>query len=418
MGGSTRAARVGGTLVTVQVTGTVALLIIASALTVSFVNLRGANLGFDREGVLTAFVNPSRARYPNAEARRRFFRNVLARLEANAEVEAAGGALLRPLEGVIGWDLPYALPGQSPEDEAGNSILNLEVVTPSYFDAIGTPLLAGRAFAETDALYVTAAEPDPAAPPAGEPTAEREPLVAIVSDSVAGEMYGSPLDAVGQRFVGGRNAPRSYRIVGVVADGRYRRVQETSGDVFLPYSQTAIPLRYVVVRTTAHPEAARSMLRRALAEVDPEQPMSADLTTTELVERALSRERFQSALLLPFGFGSAALAAIGIFGMVSDAANRRLRELALRQALGATPSQVLSRLLRSTLVCVLAGECVGLGLAITAGNVLDLALFEITLATPEIVIAVCSLILGATLVACIAPAARVVRLDIGTVLRQ
>ena len=83
-GGSTRAARVGGALVTVEVIGTVALLVIACALAVSFANLRGANVGFDREGVLTAFVNPSRVRYPDAAARRRFFRDVLARLEASA----------------------------------------------------------------------------------------------------------------------------------------------------------------------------------------------------------------------------------------------------------------------------------------------------------------------------------------------
>ena len=453
-GGSTRAARVGGALVTVEVMGTAALLVVACALTVSFANLRGANVGFDRDGVLTASVNPSRARYPDAAARRQFFRDVLARLEANAEVEAAGAALLRPLEGIIGWDLPYTLPGQSPEDAAGNSILNLEVVTPAYFDAIGTPLLAGRAFAETDGLRVAGTGPGPAAQPADEPaagseppatvgstagprppaavgstagprppaavesTVEPRPLVAIVSESTAREMYGSPLAAVGRRFIGGRNAPRSYRIVGVVADGRYRRVHDVSLDVFLPYTQTAIPLRYVVVRTSAGPAAARGMLRRALAETDPEQPMSADLTTTELVERALSRERFQSALLLPFGLGSALLAAIGVFGMVSDAANRRRRELALRQALGATRIQALSRLLRSTLACVLAGLGAGVFAAVTAGRTLNLTLFETALANPWIITTVCGLILGVSLVACAGPAARAVRLDIGAELRQ
>ena len=224
--------------------------------------------------MLTASVNPRRVRYPDAAARRRFFRDVIARLEANAEVEAAGAALLRPLEGVIGWDLPYRLPGQSPEDAAGNTTLNLEVVTPTWFEAIGTPLLAGRGFAQTDSWSVAGARTARTSLPADEsslpqmsaamePTAERqpsdtvasapesEPLVAIVSESVPREMYGSVREAIGRRFVGGRNAPRSYRIVGVVADGRYRRVQEASGDVFLPYTQTTIPLRYVVVRTSA-----------------------------------------------------------------------------------------------------------------------------------------------------------------------
>ena len=442
IGGASRTRRIGGTLLTVEVAGTVVLLVIAGALTVSFLNLRGADLGFDREGVLTAFVNPSRVRYPDAAARRRFFRDVIARLEANAEVEAAGAALLRPLEGVIGWDLPYRLPDQGPEDAGGNSILNLEVVTPTYFEAIGTPLLAGRGFAETDTWTVAAAgaarvspradesatprQPSAATQPATErqppravePSAEHQPLVAIVSESVAREMYGSAWEAVGRRFIGGRNAPRSYRIVGVVADGRYRRVQEVSGDVFLPYTQTAIPLRYVVVRTSAPPAAARAIVRRALAEVDPEQPMSADLTTTELVERALSRERFQSALLVPFGFGSALLAALGVFGMVSDTANRRLRELALRQALGANRSRVLAELLRSTLACVLVGTGSGMLLAVTAGRALNLALFETGLANPWIVFAVCSLILGVSLVACVGPAASVARLDPGAMLRD
>ena len=231
-------------------------------------------------------------------------------------------------------------------------------------------------------------------------------------------MYGSPLHAVGQRFVGGRNAPRSYRIVGVVADGRYRRVREASGDVFLLYTQTAIPLRYVVIRTSAGPAAARAILRRALAEVDPEQPMSADLTAKELVERALSRERFQSALLLPFGLGSVMLAAIGVFGMVTDAANRRLRELALRLALGASRSRVLVRLVRSTVTCVLLGSCVGILLAVAADRTLNLALFETALADPWIIVAVCSVILGVGLVACVGPAMRVLRLDVGAVLRQ
>jgi len=454
MGGTSRTRRVGSALLAVEVTGTVVLLLIAGALTVSFLNLRGADLGFDREGVLTAFVNPSRVRYPDAAARRRFFRNVIARLEANAEVEAAGAALLRPLEGVIGWDLPYRLPGQGPEGAAGNSILNLEVVTPTYFEAIGTPLLAGRGFSETDALTVAGTRAARASQPATgstnrprpggstestderlpsaaagapaerqpsdtlEPAPERWPLVAIVSESVAREMYGSVREAVGRRFIGGRNAPRSYRIVGVVADGRYRRMQEVSGDVFLPYTQTAIPLRYVVVRTSATPAAARAIVRRALAEVDPEQPMSADLTTTELVERALSRERFQSALLLPFGLGSALLAALGVFGMVSDTANRRLRELALRQALGANRSRVLAELLRSTLACVLTGLCIGTLLATATGRTLHLALFETAVANPWIVAAVCFLVLGVSLVACIGPAARVARLDIGAAMRQ
>ena len=428
--GSGRAARIGGTLLAVEVAGTVALLIIAGALTMSFLNLRGADLGFDRESVLTAFVNPSPVRYPDAAARRRFFRDVIARLEANAEVDAAGAALLRPLEGVIGWDLPYRLPGQIAERAAGNSILNLEVVTPTYFEAVGTPLLAGRGFGETDGRFAARAEPDPAAlaamesaaerppPPARASAVESQPLVAIVSESVAREMYGSPREAVGRRFIGGRNAPRSYRIVGVVADGRYRRVQEVSRDVFLPYTQTGIPLRYVVVRTSAGPAAARAIVRRTLAAVDPEQPMSADLTTTELVDRALSRERFQSALLFPFGLGSALLAALGVFGMVSDAANRRLRELALRQALGANRSRVLAELLRSTLTCVLAGLCGGLLLAVATGRTLNLALFETSLAAPWIVVAVCSLVLGVSLVACIGPAVRVGRLDVGAMLRQ
>ena len=104
--------------------------------------------------------------------------------------------------------------------------------------------------------------------------------------------------------------------------------------------------------------------------------------------------------------------------MVSEAANRRLCEVALRQALGANRSRVLAELLRSTLACVLAGLSAGLLLAVAAGRTLNLPLFETSLADPWIVAAVCSLVLGVSLVSCIGPAARVVRIEPGTVLRQ
>ena len=132
----------------------------------------------------------------------------------------------------------------------------------------------------------------------------------------------------------------------------------------------------------------------------------------------MSRERFQSALLLPFGLGSALLAAIGVFGTVTDTANRRLRELALRLALGASRSRVLVRLVRSTVTCILLGSCVGILLAIAADRTLNLALFETALADPWIIVAVCSVVLGVALVACVGPAMRVLRLDVGAVLRQ
>ena len=104
--------------------------------------------------------------------------------------------------------------------------------------------------------------------------------------------------------------------------------------------------------------------------------------------------------------------------MVSDAANRRRRELALRQALGATRIQALSRLLRSTLTCVLVGLAIGVFVAVTAGRLLNLTLFGTGLANPWIITTVCGLILGVSLVACAGPAARAVRLDIGAELRQ
>ena len=104
--------------------------------------------------------------------------------------------------------------------------------------------------------------------------------------------------------------------------------------------------------------------------------------------------------------------------MVSDAANRRRRELALRQALGATRIRVVSRLLRSTLACVLAGLGAGVFVAVTAGRMLSLPLFETGLANPWIIATVCGLILGVSLAACAGPAARVVRLDMGAELRQ
>jgi putative ABC transport system permease protein len=163
---------------------------------------------------------------------------------------------------------------------------------------------------------------------------------------------------------------------------------------------------------------ARAILRHVLSEGDPEQPIRAEFTTGELVDRALSRERFQSGLLVPFGLGAALLAAIGVFGIVGEAAHRRLPELTLRQALGATRRQVVAQLLRWTVACVLVGEAVGLVLAVVVGDRLNLILFEVDLSNPLIMVAACSMLLGVSLAACIRPTTRAVGQDLGMMLRQ
>jgi predicted permease len=396
--GSVRSHRIGRIFLMAEISATLALVVLTGTFAKSFRNLQNVKLGYDPDHVFTCavFLNP--VNYPDFSARRRFFQDLMERLQSRPEIIAAGAMVLRPLEGLVGWYSDYILPGQTPDETRKNPRASFEVVTPSYFQAIGTPLLAGRAFKESED--------------------ESKPPVAVVSESIAKAMYGGPSKALGHRFTLGNRGNADWTIVGIVPDGRYRRLNQSSGDIFVSYKQSRSPLRYLIVRTRINPSATASIVRHEIAQIDASQAEGQEITMQGLVNVALAQDRFHSRMLLLFGVGALFLAALGVFGVVSDFVVTRRKEIGIRMALGARQAGIVSHVLRSALLSVLLGEIIGIAAATISTTAIRSALFEVS---PVDVISICSgcaVILIVSSIACVVPALQAASTDPSQVLRE
>lgn len=399
IGGSRHGRRLGRTLVVTEVCATVALLILAGLIGRSFQNLQNVRLGYDPANVFTCSLGLTGTKYQNPQSRREFFTALIQKLEASPEVAAAGAILLRPLEGTIGWDTHYLLPGQRADEMELNPTANLEAITDSYFKAVGTLMIAGRSFAQSDDM--------------------NRPPVAIVSDGIARSMYGSPAQALGQRFKFGPDPDNLWvTIIGVVSDARYRELSRVSGDIFLPYTQTNLPLRYVIVRTGAGSSDTAAIVRRAVSELDSTQTISREFMLQELVARSLSHRRFHSELFVLFGIVALLLAGIGVYGVVSDFVVKQTRELAIRVALGAQGRTIIGLVLRSELSWVVLAEGLGVLLALLVAVGIRATLFGLSPLDAVTTVAACVILFAVALIAVIPSALRAAGTDPNTVLRN
>ena len=378
-----------------EIAVTMLLLVCAGTAVHSYYALQQLPLGFATENTLTAQI--PLANVGDLE-RKVFFVDLLNRIRSHGEVRAAGAILLRPLEGNVGWDAEYQARGQDAFDTKRNPISNLEVVTPDYFAAIGTPVLAGRDF--------TAHDNDSSEP------------VMIVSQSLAHERFRNISEAVGKQIkLGGPEEHGEWStIVGVVADAQYRQLGTVRHDIFLPFLQTNIPIRYVVVRTKTNPESFVPLLRQEVSAIDQSQPVSKVRTLQQLISSAKAGPRLSMFLLAVFGVFAAFLAALGVYGLVSDSVLQRRREIGIRMALGAQPGNVLVFMTRGEMSSVILGELVGLALSLAAFRTYGYFLYRAP-GIDFLSIGVTLLILSSiTMVACLFPVFRATRVRVSDLL--
>jgi ABC-type antimicrobial peptide transport system permease subunit len=229
-------------------------------------------------------------------------------------------------------------------------------------------------------------------------------------------MYGTASKALGQHFkLGG---PRDLTIVGIVGDARYRQLNQISGDIFISYRQSRIRLSYVIVRTRNNPEAIGSIVRHEISQIDASQADGKEMTLRELVNVALARDRLHSLMLLLFGVGGMLLAAVGVYGVISDLVVAQKKEFGIRIALGARPATILGHLLQSILSSVLLAEIVGVFAATLATTAIRTTLFQVN---PIDVISICSgciVLVVVALIACLPPALKAAYEDPMHVLRE
>lgn len=396
-GGKLAGARTGNRLRGALVVGEVALTLVlvagATLILQSFLNLSSVPLGFDPRGVLTMQLRLPGTRYGSVETRREFFSQLIARLEAQPGVVAASGVLTRPLEGTVGWDYDFAAEGQPAEEARRNPEANFEVVNPHYFRTFAVPLQAGREFDERDRAGV-------------------EPVV-VVSQSLAERFYGSAAGAVGKRLkLSPESAEEPWRIiVGVAGDVRYRELQSTRLDIYVPQTQATPNLNHFAVRTTLATSDALALVRREVAALDSQLAVSRVATMEAQVAVRLARPRFTAVLLNWLAGMALLLAAVGIFGVTAYAVAQRTRELGLRVALGARPRDILTLVVWHGLKLAALGILPGLLGALVMTRWLSSLLYGVSSSDPLTYAFVSLLTAGVAVLACLVPARRATKVD-------
>jgi putative ABC transport system permease protein len=392
-GGRLRAALVAG-----EVALAVMLLVGAGLMVKSFVRLQQVDVGFDPGGVLTARVTVSGERYQQAATIVGFFDEVIGRVQADPAIEGAAGIGTVLLDATP-YSTNFSIEGRpdfAPEDRVE---VPIDPITPNYFDVMRVPLLRGRFFDARDA---------------------REAPLAVIINQTFARMYWPDEDPVGRRIKYGRLASSNpwMTIVGVVADTRRTGYDAAvRPETYLPLAQSATASLQMVVRTGGDPTAAAPVLRSAVRAVDPQVPLWQVGPLEDQLRELTAQRRFNTVLLSAFGLVAAALAAVGIYGLLAYSVDQRTRELGVRVALGASTSGILALVLREGLVLCGIGLAIGLAGALALGRSLSSLLYDVPPTDPATFAAIAGATALIALVACLVPAVRAVRVDPLTAIR-
>ncbi|HEU4628268.1 MAG TPA: ABC transporter permease [Gemmatimonadaceae bacterium] len=392
-----RLRRWGDALVVVEVVLALMLTTGAGLLAHSLWRLRSVPPGFEARGVLAVGLELPGTRYDDPGKVTAFYDALLARARALPGVTGAAAVSVLPLTSV-GWSSDFTAAGW-PADRWAVEVVH-RAATPDYFRVMRVPLLAGRAFTATDG-----------------PNA---PMVVVVNEALA-RRYFPAGDAVGQRIAFDR-APDSTSvwrtIVGVVGSEHQATLAvEPSPEIFAPAAQDGGTAMEVVVRTTGEPLALAEPLRRAVAELDPALAVHALRPMTAVRAESMARERFLTTLLLTFALVGLVLAMVGVFGVMAQLVERRVREMGIRLALGAPARAVRWLVVRHGLVLLLAGLVIGAVGAAAAARAMRGLLYGVAPMDP-LTFVVMPLVLAASgLAAAWVPARRASRADPAVVLR-
>jgi putative ABC transport system permease protein len=337
--------RLFSTLIALEV-GFAFLLLVGSGLMIrSLIRLQQEDHGFQPDHVLTLRVpvgtltqpRPS-GKYDTRPRQMAYYREILERVKTVPGIKAAAIVNNLPLSG-INSSLDFNLRGPDGESQPTSA----RTISPQYFAAMGIPLIAGRAFADSDQTGA--------------------PDVAIVNEYLARQLFPNR-NPLGEKLTAGSNAP-GPTIVGVVKDSPQMSYElPAQGEVYVPYQQFifATFMSTIVVRTEREPTAVAAVLKKQVWAVDPNQPVVKVETMEDVIANSIWRPRFSAWIFSVLSGLSVLLTAIGVYGVVAYTSTLRAREVGIRVALGATTNDVLAVILRGAMIPLVFG----LGLSVAA----------------------------------------------------
>ena len=398
------------TLVAAEVAIALVLLVGAGLMVRSLLALQAIDPGFDPRGVVAMEVSVAGTAQAEQGRRLVLYPQILERLRALPGVRAAGAINHLPIAGDI-WGFPYRIEGRPAPRPGESPVATYRAVLPGYFDAMRLPILRGRDIAATDG-----------------PSA---PGVVLVNEYLAKRVWPGE-DPIGKRIDldGSEESPAWVTVVGVVKNAvREEWSDPPEDEVYLaalqrralmesPHTQEAYLTFVVRADEGGDAGALAPSLRAAVAGIDRSLPVSEVQTMEHVVSVANARPRFQALLLGIFAAVAAALAAAGIYGVMSYVVSRRTREIGVRMALGAGASEVLRLVVGEAMGVAAAGAAAGLAGALLLTRLMRSVLYGVRPGDPTTYAAVAALLLAIACAASYVPARRAARIDPVEALRR
>jgi putative ABC transport system permease protein len=379
-------------LTAAQVAVSIILLVGASLVLRSLLNLREVNPGFDPKHVVMMEVNPTYNGDEPTQTRVDRFSRLLQRIGEMPGVEAVAANNSPPFVAQRPWNRSQlAAEGQPVTAQSLNPVANFQTVSPGYFRTLRIPLLRGRVFSDGDKLEAT--------------------RVCIISERLAAALWPNE-DPVGRRLrLGGPGStpePDDWlTVVGVVGDVRHQALERDAGpDIYKPSLQLAWKQMHFLVRARGNPLALVPAIRREIAATAPEVGAFNFVSLEQEVGNSLWQSRLRGWLLGFFSVVALALAATGLYGAVAYGVAQRTREIGIRMALGATRSAVLRLVLGQGMRAVAIGLVAGIGGALMLSRVLNASLFGVSGNDLVSYGAACALLAATAAVAALIPARR------------
>ncbi|MFL6594190.1 MAG: ADOP family duplicated permease [Chthoniobacterales bacterium] len=390
-----RSGRLRNTFVVAEVSLALVLLICAGLMIRSFMRLQSVNTGFVADNVLTLRVQLPKKKYAEPHQVIDFFKQAQERIAAIPGVQSVGAISYLPLTGPAARDgfkivgQPDPAPGQEPPCE-------VRVVTPSYFQAMGIPLLKGRLLDDHDG---------------------KEPHVLLINETLARRYF--PNEApVGKRISVTWFKDEVDEIVGVVGDiheGALNKEPEPA--IYWPHPREPYSGMTLVVRAQGDAARFSSAVPKEIRALDPEQPVADVRTMEQVIAKSIARPRFNTLLLSIFAAIALVLASVGLYGVMNYSATQRIHEVGIRMALGATRADIMRLVVGNGMTLTLIGIAIGAAASWGLTRLMQSFLFGIGTTDAVTFVGVSLLLIAVALVANYIPARRATRVNPTVALR-
>ena len=400
-GGKTR-----NLLVVSEVALSLVLLIGAGLMVRTLWELRRVRPGFDASNVLTMTVSLSGDKFPTPAGEINFFQEVLQRTRAVPGVDSAGVIDALPL-GNGGSHQPFSIEGRPVLPMSEQPEVDVRMISPGYLRTMHVPVVRGRDFGDADAAA--------------------RPGAALISDALARRFWPNE-DPIGKHLTLTFFPGVSREVVGIVGDIKSDSLDQTRpGDtIYVPLAQLTVPAGStwrsfgltLAVRTFSEPHSATAAVTNAVHEVGPDTPVVGLLSMEDVIAQSVFPQRFTLLLLAAFAGLALVLAAVGIYGVLSYTVRRRLREIGIRMALGATDADVLKLMVSDGMKPILVGVAVGLSAALGLSRLVASLIFGVRPTDPLTFAVVAVTLIGVGVLANILPACRATRVEPVRILRE